>query len=452
MIMASSLSRRHFLEKSALAAGAVAGAGALLNPSSFSRAEAASDRATTTLNVMYNAAELTAKDIKTFEQQHPGVKINLITYDPIRLSTMFSSGNPPDFIRTTGAPDILNEVSRGLALDLTSYFAKSKVLNPSGLMPINNVYRWNGKTQGQGPRYGAVKDWSQDGTLWYNGALFKKAGVKPLSGTEPVSYDELLAMGKKLTVRSGNRFQVYGLDIVWGAFMQGKLIQMLAQEGKSLWNSDYSQVDFTTPEARKAIKWYVDWAQARVGPSPIDPYSGTSEPFFAGRKAIVQWGYWFHGDIVANAPTLLPQVAFAPAPLWGSKRVSACFAGVGAWIPQRSPNKNLAWTFMEYFMGGMPAYERASGGWGLPAVEKYRPDVPDTTSFDKRTNAVQANESKYLTILHYSPYIGSDAMEAAIIKYIEPVMHGRTSLDNGIRDLQNAVNQLLARGKAEANA
>ncbi len=124
---------------------------------------------------MYNAAELTAKDIKTFEQQHPGVKINLITYDPIRLSTMFSSGNPPDFIRTTGAPDILNEVSRGLALDLTPYFAKSKVLNPSSLVPINNVYRWNGKTQGQGPRYGAVKDWSQDGTLWYNAALFKKA-------------------------------------------------------------------------------------------------------------------------------------------------------------------------------------------------------------------------------------------------------------------------------------
>lgn len=450
--MASSLSRRRFLEKSALAAGAVAGAGALLRPDSFSRVEAAGDRATTTLNVMYVSSELTAKDIKTFEKAHPGVKINLITYDPVRLSTMFSSGNPPDFIRTVGAPDILSYVSRGLAQDLTSYFAKSKVLNPSQLAPINDVYRWNGKTQGQGARYGMAKDWSQDGTLWYNEALFKKAGVKPLSGTEPVSYDELLAMGKKLTKRSGNRFLVYGLDIGWGIFMQGKLIQMLAQEGKSLWNSDYSEVDFTTPEARKAIKWYVDWAQARVGPSPIDPYSGTSEPFFANRKAIDQWGYWFHGDIVANVPKLLPQYAFAPAPMWGSKRVSACFAGTGAWIPQRSSQKDLAWTFMEYFMSGLPAYERATGGWGLPSLKKYRPDVPHATSFDKRTNAVQANEEKYLTVLHYSPYIGSDAMEAAIVKYIEPIMHGKTSLDNGIRDLQNAVNQLLARGKAEANA
>ncbi len=450
--MTSSLSRRRFLQKSALAASAVAGAGTVLGSASLTRAEAAVNRATTTLNVMYSTAEIPAKDIATFEQQNPGVKINLIAYDPIRLSTMFASGNPPDFIRTQGAPDILNQVSRGLALDLTSYFAKSTILNPSGLAPINDVYRWDGKTQGQGARYGAVKDWSQDGTLWYNAALFSKAGVKPLSGTDPVSYDELLAIGKQLTVRSGNRFQVYGLDPAWGFLVQGKLIQMLAQEGKSLWNSDYTQVDFTTPEARKAIKWYVDWAQARVGPSPIDPYSGTSDPFFAGRKAIVQYGYWYHGDVVANVPKLLPQIAFAPAPLWGSKRVSACWAGTGAWIPQRTPNKDLAWKFMEYFMGGLPAYERASGGWGLPAVEKYRPAVPNTTSFDKRTNAVQANESKYLTILHYSPYIGNDAMEAAIVKYIEPVMHGKASLDSGIRDLQSAVNQLLARGKAEANS
>jgi multiple sugar transport system substrate-binding protein len=296
-----------------------------------------------------------------------------------------------------------------------------------------------------------AKDWSQDNMFWYNKKLFDQAGVKYPSETEPLSYDELLALGKKLTVRKGGKIQIYGLDAEWGFVMQGRIIQMLAQEGKSLWNHDYTEADFTSPEVRKILKWYIDWAQARIGPSPLDPEpSGWSgPPFHANRMAIAMYGYWFQGDIAADPHGLIKHVGFAPSPQWGSKRISACMTGTGAWIPQNAKNHQAAWKFMEYFMAGKPAYDRAISGWGNPSIKSLLPYMPHTTPYQRDFLRVQHNELKYLGILHYSPYVGHEAMETAIDKYMRPVMKGQMTLEQGAKQLQDAVNKLLRQGKQQ---
>ena len=451
--MAMPISRRRFLAQSALTAGAAVGAGTLLDPDAALRTEAAHDRSVTTLTVMYYSGELSKQEIQEFERQNPAIKVKLVEYDPLRLSAMMSAQQPPDFVRTQGAPEIVNIAARGLALNLDPYFASSRVLKPANLMPINDVYRWNGKLQGNGSRYGMAKDWSQDNMFWYNKKLFDQAGVKYPSETEPLSYDELLALGKKLTVRKGGKIQIYGLDAEWGFVMQGRIIQMLAQEGKSLWNHDYTQCDFTSPEARKILKWYVDWAQAHVGPSPLDPDPNWTGPLFtANRVAMAMYGYWFQGFIATDTHGLIRHVALAASPQWGAKRISACMTGTGAWIPQSSKNHQAAWKFMEYFMAGKPAYDRAISGWGNPSIKSLLPDMPHTTPYQRDFLRVQKNELKYLGILHYSPYVGHNAMEDAIVKYMEPVMKGKMKLDDGAKQLQDAVNKLLRLGKEQVGS
>lgn len=403
---------------------------------------------------MYNPGELSTQQIQLFEKQNPGIKVRFLVFDPLRLSSMMAAGQPPDFVRIVGSPDMPDFAARGLALNLDPYFAGSAALKTTKLMPINDVYKWDGKTQGQGPRYGMAKDWSPDAQIWYNKKLFDQAGVAYPSETKPLSYDELLALGKKLTVRKGGKIEVYGLDAAWNlGWEYGGLIQMLAQEGVSLWNHDYTQANFTSPQARKALLWYIDWAQARVGPSPLDPdpagWAGPS--FLANRVAMVIYGYWFQGEIATDTHGLLKHVGFAPAPQWGSSRISGCFTATGAWIPQNSKNHTAAWTFMEYFMTGKPALDRATSGWGVPSIKPYLKDIPQGTSYQKAFYRTLQNELRYFKVLRFSPYVTDDAMGTVIDKYMQPVMKGQAKLDDAAGQLEDAVNKLLQKGKEQAS-
>lgn len=445
----SSMNRRRFLTRSAHFIGAVMGASALLEACGQ---EAASSNGTTTLTIMSSSTELSKAQISEFEKLNPGIKINLLENDPVRLNAMFAAGQPPDSFRAIGATDTPSLVSRGLVADLTTYFNKSTLLNPSGLASINDVYRWDGKVQGQGPRYGVAKDWSLDLQLWYNKKLFDQAGVAYPSTTEPMTYDQLLALAKKLTVRKGDTTQIYGLDIGWTmGNAYGLILQNLLQENKTLFNSDYSQADFTTPEAKKLLQWFVDWARAGVGPSPLESNPSNGWVLYpAGRVAMWFCGYYMGGALAGSAPEVLTNSALAPTPQWGSTRVAGCISATGACIANTSPNKEAAWKFMEYYMGGQPAHDRAATGWGIPSVKNYFSLMPQQTPVQQELYQSVLNDMKYQQVLPFAPYISSAAMTTALTKYMGPVMKGQVSLDQGAQQLTDAVNLLLGQGKSLA--
>jgi multiple sugar transport system substrate-binding protein len=329
------------------------------------------------------------------------------------------------------------------------------VLQSANLEAINDVYRWDGRKQGQGPRYGFVKDWSQDNTLWTNTMLFNQAGIKPPSPSQPMSYDEIMALGKKLTTRKNGKIAVYGLSIFWGApWMQGRFIQMLQEDGKSLWSPDFTQADFTSPEIMKILKWHVDWAQAQVGFSEINPDPSWEGPLFiSNRLAVLLSGYWFQGELATDpSKKALQHALFGPSPQWGAKRISACYAGVGAIIPAAAKNKEAAWKFMEYFETGMPAVDRATSGWGIPPLKSNIKLMPHTLPPQKQILDSLNNELKYLAILRYSPYVDSLAIENAIHKNMLPVIKGQQKLEDGAKALEAAVNKLIQQGKEQVGS
>jgi multiple sugar transport system substrate-binding protein len=446
------ISRRRFLARSALTAGAVAGAGSLLNPDATPRAAAAPARDTTSLSIMYLSGELSVRELREFERLHPGVKIQFHEYNPVRLAAMTAAGTPPDFVRAQGAPALPNIIARGLATNLDDRFKTSKLLTPNILLPVNDVYKWDGKMQGQGPRYGAAKGFSQDNMFWINKNVFDRAGVRYTSETEPIGYDELLALAKKVTVRKGGKIQVYGLDVAWGVWMQGRFMQMLQEDGKSLWSPDYTQADFTSPEIMKILKWHVDWAQAGVGPaSPlINDTQWDGNLLLADRLGILMYGYWFQGYITGNdTHTGRKPYQLNPSPQWGAKRISGCYTGTGAYIPSGARQKDLAWRFMEYFCTGLPARDRATSGWGIPATTIYQHSMPRANAFQKDVYQTQQHELPYLEIIHFGPYVADQAMENAIQTYMLPVMKGEQTLAEGAKKLEDAVNKLVRLGKEQ---
>ena len=401
-----------------------------------------------TITVMASPQDLPKEMIADFEAKNPGITVKLINNDATRLNTMLAAGTPPD-IAPGAALGSANINARGLATNLTPYLKTSKVLKESDLQPVNDGFRWNGTQSGKGPLYGIVKDWSQDAGLWYNTALFDKAGVPYLSDTDATSYDDLLAIAKKLTVASGGTVQTYGLGLEWAWTLYGPMSAMILQQGGHLYNKDLTKIDFTTSEAHRAFQWYVDFAKAGVGPTSLNPLADGSDfsTFSAGRMAISQDGYWFGGNFAAKDAPLQATVRMAPAPVMGDTRVNPTYGGQGWWIPQKAAHKDAAWKLMEYYMAGPPAEARASSGWGLPSLKSLASKLPQTLPYQKSAYTVAQNELKFAAPLPDSPYITVDLVNTTIDKYLQKAIKGELTVDQACAALTDELNKALKQGK-----
>jgi len=445
------VSRGRFLAQSAVAAGAALTAGRVLDPALLTPAEAARNQATTELVVMYNAdpSNLPPAQKALFEKLNPDIKIRQLLNDGARYNAMLAAGNPPDVLEA-GASNVSAMAAAGLVTNLTPYLAKSKAIHAGDLLSANDAYRWDGKAVGKGPYYGLAKDWSPDATVWYNKKLFDAAGVKYLSATEPTTYDELLSIAKKLTVRKNGAVQVYGLDPSWSFdhFLL-HMIHMMNTLGASFFSPDGTTADFTTPQALRVVTWMVDWGKARVGAGPLDQNAlGPLDLFAANRLAILLAGYWVHGALFNSAPQVLAHSAYAPAPLFGSKRTDESFFAQGAVIPAQAKNKEAAWRFMEFFIAGTPSQIRSRQGNGLPSVKEYLPLVPHSTAADQASYATLRGELPHVTSLKYTPYADMFAMGTAVQAPLTAMIQGQMSLTDGTRRMTTLANGLLRKGKA----
>ncbi|GAA3383468.1 ABC transporter substrate-binding protein [Cryptosporangium minutisporangium] len=400
---------------------------------------------------MIGVQDLPKEMIADFEKKNPGIKITLLQHDATRLNAMLASGNPPD-ISVAGAVGSANVNARGLATDLTPYLEKSRVLKKDDLLPVNDSFRWDGSRSGRGAYYGVVKDWSQDATLWYNTALFDRAKVPYLSDTQPTSYDDLLAVAKRLTVKSGGTTKVFGLGLEWAWNLIAPMTMMVLQQGEQLYNDDLTEVDFTTAAARRAFGWYVEFARAGVGPTSLNPLPDVSDQstFSAKRMAITQDGYWFGGNFVEDT-ALRDSIRMAPAPVMGDKRISPCYSGQGLWIPAKSKHKDEAWKFMEYYLAGEPAETRAKSGWGLPSLKPLLPKLPQTLPYQKQAYTVAQNELRYAGALPDSPYITLDAWNAVIDKSLQRAIKNEQTVDAACAALTREANKLLKQGKEQVS-
>lgn len=337
--------------------------------------------------------------------------------------------------------------ARKLATDLTPYLAQSKVLKEDDLQPVNDGFRWDGKKSGKGSLYGIVKDWSGDASLWYNTRLFDNAGIPHLSDTKAVSYDDLLNIAKKLTVQNGSTTQVYGLGLEWSWSLFAPMAAMVMQQGGSLFNEDLTKIDFTSSEARRAFQWYVDFAQAAVGPTSLNPLPDGSDysTFAAQRMAITQTGYWFGGNFAKD--DALQTIKMAPAPTMGSKQVNPTYGGQGWWIPAKAKNKDAAWRLMEYYMAGPPALARASSGWGMPSLKSLMDKLPQGRPYQKQAYTVAQSEAQHAASLPDSPYMAVDALNATIDKHLRRAIKKEAPVEQACTELTSEINKFLAQGK-----
>lgn len=433
--MTAGLTRRRFLAGAAAAAATAVTAGC-------------GSGGKTELAIMgNNPAEITDQDIAEFEKAHPDVKIKMLPVDTTLLTAMFAAGNAPDVVRDQGVPNTPYLVARDLVLNLDPYFAKSTVLAPDKLAKADDVWRYDGREQGKGPRYGLVKDYSQDGMFWCNTAPFEKANVDVPSTAEPLTYDEWLDLGQKLTNRHGAQYQVYGLDPPFDVSITAGFLNMITSAGGSIFNDDFTTVDFSAPEPISALEWYLKFAKLASGPTVARPLPAGAFPTFSSNKlAMLGYGYWFSGQI-ATDDKLQEHVQFMPAPRFGKTRTSPCFSGTGHWIPKTAKHKDAAWAFFEHYFGGPPAVRRAESGWGLPGIKALEKKLPNAKKYQKQSLKVQDAEFEYYSVLKFSPYLSISALDSSLSQTLVKGLEGNWTGGRLADAINNTLNPLMKLGK-----
>lgn len=445
------LSRRRFLGGAAALAGAAAGS-SLLAACSVGGGSSGGGGGTRggsgTLTIMMPPSEVTDEVVAGFEAAHSDIKINLIQFDRTRLTAMLAAGDPPDIARENATYSSFFAV-RGLAENLDPYIQNSSVIKESDLTPIQDLWRFDGTSQGQGPRYGLTMDYSQDAMIWANQSIFEKANVAVPSDTDPLAFEELPELAKRLTkITNDEKTAVFGYGGEVNLTMP-QLAHMVAAQGGRLYNDDFTAVDFSSPEARKAIQFWLDLARAGVsyGPTRPNPAGWDGSAYQAGRLAMFSAGYWF-GAGLAKVPEIQQKSKLLPAPTFAGKRISPSYAGAGVWIPAKAKNKEGAWRFIEYFIGGEAAKKRAESGRGLPPLKSLESSLPHDAPYQKQWYDTQQRELPYFDVVVVgSPYISSASLISILTTEFKSAVSSNTSAGKIADSLNRQINDLIAQEK-----
>ena len=291
--------------------------------------------------------ELTSfnKLIAEYQKNHPEVKISVVGgVDDNKIVAAIRSGTAPDVVSSGNSYNVANYCRTGGWVDLGPLMKKDNI--SVNLFPKATRYY----TQYQGRRC-ALPLLADDYGLYYNKALFRKAGI----ASPPKTISELTADAKKLTVRNGDgSLKVVGLDPVigWYENVPERWIQSF---GGKFVDAKGHAILATDPAWTRWAKWQkglIDWygynKLVRFQTGAGDEFAAT-QAFENGKVAMNLDGEWRVAFIQHEHPNL--DYGTAPMPvddahpeLYGSGYINGTIIG----LPRGGKHQDQAWALVKY--------------------------------------------------------------------------------------------------------
>jgi multiple sugar transport system substrate-binding protein len=402
------------------------------------------------ITVMYNAGSEWPQDLQDkYEQANQNVRIYLVAPDLTGLIASTAAGSPPDIFRLQ-APEGASFRKRKMMKDLNDYFKQSTILKIDDLATANMNYMYAGDTVGKGNLYGMVKDWSPDLTLFANKKLFDAAKVPLPSDETAMTYADIPGLAASLTKKAGDRTEVMGFAYE-GGWIDRQIEFLLNTEGKSLWESDFSKIHLTTPEAKKAVDFFYQLSKNNITFNPLNPStSWNGDQFTKNQVALIQYGYWFSG--MAESDDTKGNVVILPSPKWGTQHKSPTITATGTAVHAKTKNPDEAWKVFEWYSGGEPALVRAKSGWGVPGLKSMYQHMPTDTPFRKQVQKVlQAELAMSDVAVRYNPWIlqteqAGNPFRSSWAKNLEAALRNQITFDQLVTNVEKDVNDAIKEG------
>ena len=456
-----SLSRRDFLKVSGTAAAGAtwfAASAPALAAGATARTSAALQEAEVVW--MMNANEFSDEEIAVFHEKNPGITLTRVDNDQTALFAMMAAGNPPDVWRLQ-YPQFPQLLARDLVLNLQSFFEGSTVIAEDDLVEPNNFYKATDPFNiGEGDRYGMIKDWSPDMTMFVNDALFEEAGVDPVSSTEPLSYQEWGELGAAVKRFDGDRAEVVGLFMNTGGWADRYWEAWLEPLGNSLYAEDFTSANIVdNDEAREMIQYHLDLMSELTLTSPKLALNAWACPdMIAGTLAIVQFGYWFSACLRLNVgetaefQALMDEgkVRMVPAPTWGGQRSSPTITATASVVSSSTADPDASWAAFQYYMAEEPAITRAEIGWGVPALQSLFDLLPKEDLYGQQNfDALIAEQEFAGAIIKANPYLvgGEPGVIGQVFNQnLEQYLDGSMDFDTMLFTMEDEANLTIQEG------
>jgi multiple sugar transport system substrate-binding protein len=345
----STISRRSFLRSGAMLVGLGAFSAACTavpaSPAAQSDApakEAKELRLTTWEDWEQDQGFLTAWD--TFHER-TGVTIDPehIPWSgyPDKMVTLAAANSMPDILRVNGHMTPVFG-SRQILLALDSFIERDSFDMEIYYPLLRRIYQYPAGTQLCLPQ-----DNANYSSTYYNVTLFQEAGLEPPG--DNWTYDDLRTYAQELTKVENGRTSQYGMVFADGGYPSPGVIAFGGQMSDD--NYEPTKANIDSQEHHDLFQYVLQAIDEGIHPTidALGELQGAATAFATGRVAmIVAQGLWSSNSLV-QATGLEWDVLVSPRP--GDKPHRFATAGAGWGAPAASRDPDVAWDFLQFFMG-----------------------------------------------------------------------------------------------------
>jgi multiple sugar transport system substrate-binding protein len=386
--------------------------------------------------------------VPQFQKANPNIKINLIIspwdqFDP-KLFTLFAGGTPVDVWAHWGRSGFADYVHKGMVADQTPHI-KADNYDLTGFAPgLVDIYKHDGKYMG-------MPLLTTFGTpMFYDKDLFQKAGISvpSVDWSDPLTWDQFVEAGKKLTQGYGTPTGTYGIsysqDIQQLAYLGGG--DAFLPEHYQTGMAQTTKLD--SPEVLAGVQAVYDLIyKDKVSPTPqlsSAMSSGNLDPFRAQKLGINVdggWQYWNYKPQIHN----FKWAVGADPKLQTNKNVTY----TDPWmLSSKSVSPDAAWTFIAYLVGEEVQLQYITATGTPPTrtklIDKWLSDFTAPTGMTKDqlqkvTSGALQNGVESVNHL----FVGYDEISKAIDQAMGDVWAGKKTPKEGLAAAKAQVDVVL---------
>ena len=356
------------------------------------------------------------------------------TYDNLleKVTTSFASGTAPD-VFNIGSSGIATYAHPGYVLQLDADGRLRKEAEDF-FAPPNAIGKYRGKLYGM--------TWYIDSRMpLYRKDLLAEVGLPADRKGLPKTWDQFREVAKRLSKWDGAQIARVGFDVPKTG--DAKLfMQLIAQQGKGIYNAEMSRVQFDGPEGQRALQLLVDLVhrdrvdsfQRPALPQGVEPLA---TPYVAGRYG--------NSELIAAVrragvdPEQLLVSDFTPE--FSAKTTAASYLG-GTWQMASKSTRDVdaAVEWLAFTVGPENAL----------AIAEATTTVPTRKSLDRAPYLQNALLRPYYESLQYGSSVPAHPrhreIEARLIEVIGEATQQKKSVQQALADAAAFANPILAAG------
>ncbi|EST35599.1 ABC transporter substrate-binding protein [Streptomyces roseochromogenus] len=368
--------------------------------------------------------------IADFEKKYPGTRVKWVDQPaegyPDKLSADAGGGTLPDVVNVS--PDLVAPLAKaGLVLDLDKAAGKYRSEYLDGAWASHQVPGMSGTY--------AFPWYLNTGPLFYNKALFTKAGLNP--GRPPKTYDELFADALQMAKKSGG--QVATLANV-------PTFEDFGRYGVTLMNRQGTAFAFNDTKGVELLTRYKELYDAKA----LDPQALTATPESSGKKFLTGAVAMNPGSALdldnfkKNAPSLYRNIGITDQ-ITSTGHVNMYVMGV--MVNSRTKHTPAAVAFAHFVTDAQNQMSFAKKVAIFPSTAGSLNDPYFTKEDGTDETRVRIAAAKSLkNAVNYTPVLFSDQMKTALRNEVAKALQGKESPKQALDNAVNAADRLLQQG------